>query len=56
MKKYIFTIRKTNSKDELKRQYNNRNDRINKCSHEWDLEELKVIMKPLNEMKNNGWS
>jgi hypothetical protein len=42
------------SDEEKKVEYQKRYERIKNCNHTWDVNELRVVMKPVNEM-NNGW-
>ena len=51
----FFDMRKTNSNESLQLEYQKRHDRIKKCNHTWEPNEMRVIMKPENEM-GNGWS
>jgi hypothetical protein len=37
-------------------QFSKRHKRIKMCNHTWDLNELKMIMKPVKNMTDNGWS
>ena len=41
--------------DKLKKYYNDRIDRIKHCSHKVDPEEVKVIMKRVQDMGSGGW-
>jgi hypothetical protein len=36
-------------------QYNQRHERIKTCNRNWDPEEMKLIMKPVEEMTAGGW-
>ena len=44
-----------NTPAKLRHQFNLRHERIKNCSHDWPLDEMKRIMVPLNEMKED-WS
>lgn len=41
--------------EKLKKYYNDRIDRIKHCSHKVDPEEIKVIMKRVQDMGSGGW-
>jgi len=45
---------KHTSKEALVREHQLRHHRLRNCTHDWDLEELKVIMKPADQM-GSGW-
>ena len=48
---------KVNSVSDMKSEYNKRNERLRNCSHIWDKEEMKIIMKPREAMvKSGGWA
>ena len=41
---------------ELRNQYQIRHERIKNCTHEWNKQEMKVLMKSRAEMeKSKGW-
>ena len=45
-----------NSPDSLKNEYHRRHARLQNCSHDWNENEMKIIMKPLENMTDGGWS
>jgi hypothetical protein len=53
---FDFTAPHLNSELSLRKQYLKRYERIKNCTHKWSKDELAVVMKPLAEMKNGGWS
>eukprot|EP01036_Dinobryon_divergens_P033676 gene33676-43525_t len=53
---FDFTSPHLNSALSLREQYLKRYERIKNCTHQWSKDELAVVMKPLAEMKNGGWS
>lgn len=45
-----------NSQKSLISEYEKRYNRIKNCSHKWDAAEMKILMKPIEEMElTNGW-
>lgn len=49
-----FDYTNVNSVSNLTIQYEERYKRFVNCTHKWDADKLKVIMKPLGNMTRNG--
>ena len=45
-----------NSPASLMEEHQKRQARLQNCSHEWNADEMKIIMKPLANMTDGGWS
>lgn len=45
-----------NSHESMNHEAMIRYNRTKQCTHEWDPYEMGIIMKPLEEMGNGGWS
>lgn len=44
-----------NSAESLKNEFNKRQARLQNCTHEWDQNEINMVMKPLASMSVTGW-
>ena len=45
-----------NDPEVLKNEYHKRLQRFEKCTHEWDPKEMKIIMRPMSNQTDGGWS